>query len=250
MDKISRDLDLLNAQIEQVFNNWINQLFKTINISMPAIVVSFDETTKRAMVQPALRSLFNTTEGIRSESRPPISDVPVMFPSAGGFVHYFPIKKGDILQLFYNHRGLEYIKKTWGESDPDDVLSGKDVVAYAGWGGQEISPVESEAMCLQKEDGTSVIKISSDGSIVVETNSQVTINPESVCTVNGNLQVNGGLAVTGDMDIEGISRISGGATISSGVTISGSLTNNGTNVGSTHRHSGVDLGPHFTQGPS
>lgn len=64
-----------------------------------------------------------------------------------------------------------------------------------------------------------------DGSVCVSLHSgKVRIEADDIEMV-GNVQVTGNVAVTGTM------------------------TNNGTNVGSTHVHSGVDTGPSNTGGP-
>lgn len=53
---------------------------------------------------------------------------------------------------------------------------------------------------------------------------------------------------TGNAVIGGTLTVTGAAAFTSGAAITGALTNNGTSVGSDHRHSGVTVGPGNTGG--
>lgn len=260
--RITRNLEVLGDQLSQMLNGWIQDVFKALNISMPAMVLSFNPKTKRAVVQPGLRSIFKMPSGNRSLSRPPLSDVPILFPSAGGYVHYFPIRKGDIVQLYWNHRGLENFKKTWKESDPDDVLSSKDVVAYAGWGSMTISPRASESMCIQKEDGTASIRIAPNGDIDVETDGNIKAkadgnivadaqgkvsasSPSSASLTAPVINLNGNVFIGGFLAVRGKQGVPGNASFNGSIDATGDVVGSGISL-VTHRHSdpqGGQTGP-------
>jgi hypothetical protein len=59
--------------------------------SLPGIVVSYDETKRTAVVQPAAYD--------SAEPHQPIEDVPVLFPRGGGYRLVWPLAAGDEVEL-------------------------------------------------------------------------------------------------------------------------------------------------------
>jgi hypothetical protein len=76
----------------------------------------------------------------------------------------------------------------------------------------------------------------------IEINGITTIN--GVTTVNGQTTVNGATAINSTLDVSGMSTLAGGA------RVTGEMKNNGTDVGSGHRHPGVQTGGGTTGTPT
>lgn len=108
-----------------------------INTSLPAIVTNVDnlEDHQTIDVLPMINDTFD--DGTALEL-PPILDVPVIFPSAGGGLLSFPVKVGDPILLIFSKRSLD----EWMESrsldevgfTPEDkrYYSLNDAVAFPG----------------------------------------------------------------------------------------------------------------------
>lgn len=74
-----------------------------VRTSMAGEVVSFDANTMTATVRPAVR-----VQAVDSDSRPEVDelpdleDVPVLYPSAGGFLLYIPLSAGDPVRIEFS----------------------------------------------------------------------------------------------------------------------------------------------------
>ena len=190
----------------------LGQALKYVNTALPGIVETYDATTKRARVTPAIRLIH--TDGT-TETRAPIVNAPVVFPSGGGFTLLFPVAVGDAVLLVFSERGLTQFKETFAESDPDrDLLfSEADAIVLPGFGALSVTPATTTGASLQSEDGGNSIQIETDG-ITIETAGHVEIAAESV-----NIESN-------------------------------TLTHNDTNISDDHVHGGVQSGSSDTGPPS
>ncbi len=146
---------------------WIlEQYKKTLNTSLPGLVETYDPATRRARVRIALRKVDN--DG-KAEERTPAVNVPVLYPSGGGFTFIFPLAEGDPVMLIFSQRGLTEFKKTYELSTPDRtrIMDGADVVAVPGFGPLEVMPATQTGAALQTVDGDDFIKID-EGSITIK----------------------------------------------------------------------------------
>ena len=134
MTSMNRDTDYAN--MAQSIRFAIRQSLKDLYTCMPGIVESYDAETQRAVVKGALRVVTTKKEEIEREA---IHNVPVMFPSGGGFSMTFPLEQGDPVLLLYSQRGLTNWKKTLGVAAPDTIgfFSEKDAFAIPGFGTDE-----------------------------------------------------------------------------------------------------------------
>ena len=134
MTSMNRDTDYAN--MAQSIRFAIRQSLKDLYTCMPGIVESYDAETQRAVVKGALRVVTTKKEEIEREA---IHNVPVMFPSGGGFSITFPLEQGDPVLLLYSQRGLTNWKKTLGVAAPDTIgfFSEKDAFAIPGFGTDE-----------------------------------------------------------------------------------------------------------------
>ena len=139
----------------------IRQSFKELYTCTPGIVESYDATTRRAVVMGALNIV--KTDGTEVE-RAEVRDVPVVFPSGGGFSMTWPLEPGDPVLLVYSQRGLSEWKKTFDVSAPDvdGFFSEKDAIAIPGFG----APAEEiEHLIAVGSDG---VRIKTTGTLAIE----------------------------------------------------------------------------------
>ena len=89
MTSMNRDTDYAN--MAQSIRFAIRQSLKDLYTCMPGIVESYDAETRRAVVKGALKVVTTKEEEIEREA---IHNVPVVFPSGGGFAMTFPSRAG------------------------------------------------------------------------------------------------------------------------------------------------------------
>ena len=156
---MNRDTDYAN--MAQSIRFAIRQSLKDLYTCMPGIVESYDAETRLAVVKGALNIVTTKEEEIEREA---IHNVPVMFPSGGGFAMTFPLEQGDPVLLVYSQRGLANWKKTFGVAAPDvfGFLSEKDAIAIPGFGPTQ---GELEHMIAIESDG---VHIRTTGKLAIE----------------------------------------------------------------------------------
>jgi len=111
-------------ELPEVLDAVIESGSAVVRVSMPGMIVKWDESKQMVDVKPLLKRAFYDEEDNRQvESLAIITNVPVIFPGGGGFRLTFPIHAsntdGDICEL------------TFSDSSLDKWLSGK---------GQEVDP--------------------------------------------------------------------------------------------------------------
>ena len=157
----------------------IKQAFKGINTCLPGLVLDYDRGTRRATVQPALSIM--TTDG-RFIPRAPVPNVPVVFPSGGGFSLSFPLHDGDPVLLVYSQRGLSGWKITHDQSPPDRIslFDAADAIAIPGFGPVGNDDPNHFISFEEAADGApDTIRIKSSGRISLEA-PEVLVNGESI----------------------------------------------------------------------
>jgi hypothetical protein len=161
----------LNNEVEyrsfgQALDFVFTQQFKKLHTCLPGIIQSYNQSTKRAQVLPAIERTFTNGD---SQALPILVDVPVIFPSGGGFTVTMPMKKGDGVLILFSQRGITNFKKSFSQSlpDKDSLLSLKDAIAIAGFGAINITPSSSSGATVQSEDGQNAV-IVEDGKVEVK----------------------------------------------------------------------------------
>ncbi len=99
-----------------------------LRVAMPAMVQSYDASTKLADVQPLLLQRIVADDGsVTQEKLPVIPSVPVVFPrGGGGFFIEFPLQAGDNVLVVFCDNSLD-LWKTRGAttSNPLDPLDAR-----------------------------------------------------------------------------------------------------------------------------
>ena len=87
--------------------------------AMPAIVQSFDPAKMTLVAQPAIKGRVRGKDGtISFVEMPLLVDVPVLFPSGGGFSLTFPIAQGDEALIVFADRCIDAWWQSGGIQQP------------------------------------------------------------------------------------------------------------------------------------
>lgn len=193
-----------------VMTDVLQNFLRGVDDMIPAKVVSYDDTTNRAVIKPLV--MIGTTDG-QKISRAQLSNIPVFRFGGGGFFIRFPVKPGDFGWLKATDRDMSLIMQRGGLEDWPNTLrqhSFSDGMFFPdtlkSW---VIDGANADALVIQSLDGSVCVSLHS-GKVKIEAT-----------------------------DIEMVGNMS----------VTGTMTNNGVNIGSTHVHSGVDSGPSNTGGP-
>lgn len=220
----------LAGQLKGALSKWLRE---EVDDMLPARVVSYDDASNRAVIQPLV--MIGTTSGAKV-SRASLPNIPVFRFGSGQFFMRFPIKPGDFGWLKANDKDISLIMQAQGQQedwpnterlhDFSDAMFFPDCVR--GW---LIDGANVDAAVWQSLDGTVCISLHDDKvnvkapNLIAEIASSTEINSPTV-TINSS-----STTITGSTTINGAVAIVGGA-----------LTHNGVNVGSDHVHSGVASG--------
>jgi len=250
----------------QVLDFAFRQHFKKIYTVLPGIVQEYDQSTKRARVLPAIKRL-NTDNSLNS--LPIVVDVPIIFPSGGGFTVTMPVSKDDAVLILFSQRGISNFKNSFKESSPtrESLLSLQDAIAIPGFGSLNITPSSSTGATIQTEDGNNAL-IVENGKVEIQKGSNtVTVDDnEMQAVINGNTltldsskmeaNVGGGILTLNSVSLTSsvpvlapsYSGLSGGsANMISGIDMNSQDIDN---VGSLTTTLGVDLSNHLHTGDS
>lgn len=193
-----------------VMTDVLQNFLRGVDDMIPAKVVSYDDTTNRAVIKPLV--MLGTTDG-QKISRAQLSNIPVFRFGGGGFFIRFPVKAGDFGWLKATDRDVSLIMQRGGLEDWPNTLrqhSFSDGMFFPdtlkSW---VIDGANSDALVIQSIDGSVCVSLHS-GKVKIEA---------------ADIEVVGNMSVTGTM------------------------TNNGVNIGSSHVHSGVQSGTSNTGGP-
>lgn len=193
-----------------VMTDVLQNFLRGVDDMIPAKVVSYDDTTNRATIKPLV--MLGTTDG-QKISRAQLSNIPVFRFGGGGFFIRFPVKPGDFGWLKATDRDMSLIMQRGGLEDWPNTLrqhSFSDGMFFPDTlKSWVIDGANADALVIQSLDGSVCVSLHS-GKVRIEA---------------ADIEVVGNMSVTGTM------------------------TNNGTNVGSTHVHSGVQSGTSNTGGP-
>ncbi len=131
-----------------------------LRVAIPASVERVDLAKGLVDARPLVKDLVGDAGSLTPLSMPVITNVPVVWPGAGGFRLTFPIATGDTVLLVFSDRSLDVWLAKGGEVDPGDprrhALS--DAIAIPGlrpfsdpWAG-----AAADGVTLGQEGGTQV----------------------------------------------------------------------------------------------
>ena len=227
----------LTTVLDKVLLEWSKA---SLHTALPGIIDSYDTTTQRARVRPALRLVMAGAlpgEDGAAMERALAVNVPVVWSAGGGYTSLMPLNPGDRGMLLFSERGMTEFKTTGAISTPDQsrFFSESDAVFMpCDFGIRAVTPASVTAAVLQTLDGVRSLLVDTDRVELRAGDTRVTATESGIR-----------LACSGTLEIE-----AGGVEVSGGLNVtSGSLRHSGKNVGATHTHSGVQSGPGVTGPP-
>jgi len=214
----------------------IDSILYRLRTITPAVVTAVNLTKNTVDVQPVIMRKVNGILG----PLPPVMDVPIAYYGAGGFVVTFEPAIGDMCELMVNDRSIERLKLAGGVADSGKVRRHDmtDSVAYFGFNdyGNSYPDIKS-GMEVRSRDGTTSFHV--EGDKITLTVGGVELATYEASVINFKVPV---IYSVGGVPM---SSISGAGTSFTG----GTLTHNSVNIGSDHKHSGVQTGPDNTGNP-
>lgn len=140
---------------------------------MPGIIVSYDASTNKAEIQPALNKSYVSGP----MPLPILNNVPILFPN---FIS-FPINIGDYVLLIFSQRAIDLWLAVGGQVTPNDPrkFNISDAIALPG-----LKPFTEDfsgnaGTDFQISFGGSIISISPTGAIQIRTASTVAIGNQT-----------------------------------------------------------------------
>lgn len=196
--------------------------------ALPGIVESVNLAAQTVTVQPSVREQVMMDDGTpASVPLPLLPDVPIIFPSGGGYSLTFPVEPGDECLVVFADRCIDAWWQSGGVQEQADLRAHDLSDGFAIFGPRsqprKLSGVSSSSVQLRADDGSAAVEISAAG-IVLHHPSAVTITSSHV-------------------------------TIDAPVTVTGPITApNGATIGGipfgSHHHTGVHAGSDTSGGPT
>lgn len=177
---------LLN-DAEQAMRLVLDGRQSTMWTAMPCIVESVDLEAMTIKAQPSIQGIIEDESGkTQNVNLPLLADVPIVFPSAGGFIITFPIEAGDEVLVVFASRCIDSWWQSGGIGRPMEARMHdlSDGFAIPGPRSQPkvVENVSPTAVQIRNDAGTSYIEIEADGKIKMKS---------TEVTIEGNLKVTG-----------------------------------------------------------
>lgn len=181
-------------------------VFRTLEVMLPAKVVSYDRATNRAVVQPLV--MMTTTDG-QALNRAQLVNIPVHRLGGGGFFISVPLKAGDFGWIQACDRDISLVLQRGGLEDrantkrfhsfSDSLFVPESLKDWA------INGKNADALVIQSLDGSTCIAID-NGRVEIDAAS-VIVNGDAV--VNGDSTTNGNVRHNGDLEVDGTIKATG-----------------------------------------
>jgi hypothetical protein len=164
--------------------------------ALPGIVSAVNLAANTVSVQPAIQGAVTDASGnVSNVNLPVLVDVPIVFPSAGGFSLTFPIVAGDEVLVIFSSRCID----TWwqsggiGKQAEARMHDLSDGFAIAGIKSQatKIANISNSSVQLRNNDGSTFVEIDGSGNITLKSATLITLDSPLV-------QMTGDLNVAGD----------------------------------------------------
>ena len=212
------------------------------SVVLPGRIVSFDAGLQLAEVKISMDSIWSSSQQNPTTSeRTHAFGVPVHFPQGGNYCITFPVAAGDPCLLVFSQMGYDHwlyenkdlggmlednpvphLRRNFDEEDGFCILFKNRPTAISNY-----SDADAE---FRSNDRTQFISIKADGTIEIETPTEVGIKAPTIA-IEGNLTVSGTVVTQ------------------STITASGDVVGAGISL-SLHTHSGVTTGPGNTAPPN
>lgn len=187
------------SSLEGLLYYLADQINLELECCLPAFIVSYDRSSNRAVVQPAVSEVATSGQKI---SRDKLYDIPVLTLSGGGFFINFPLSPGDSGWIVACDRDISLFKQNLQETAPNtfqkhrfsDAFFIPDKVKNFTVSGEDVS-----GLVISSLSGNN--KIVLNGSNLNITSAAITVTGTSAfknqvtaednVTINKNLEVDG-----------------------------------------------------------
>lgn len=143
----------------------------TIWTAIPCIVNSVDLDAMTCEAQPAIQGVIENEDGsTQNVNLPLLADVPIVFPSAGGFLVTMPMAKGDEVLVVFSSRCIDAWWQSGGINLPMEARMHdlSDGFAIPGPRSQPNVPsgdISSTDLQIRNDAGTTYLSIKANGKI-------------------------------------------------------------------------------------
>lgn len=250
-ERVANPEELEQVRIERMLGN--------LRTASPGIVKEVDLSRQTVTVQLAIQGKIVDQSGVAKWiNMPLLTDVPIIWPRAGGFSLTFPVAIGDECLVVFGERCIDSWWQSGGVQKPIDDRQHDLSDAFAIFGPtsqpRKLKNVQANAVELRTDSRSDYISLkngSLDINIVGAANvkcGSATVEARTTTVNSPSNTINGPLTVTGLITGQGGMTISGG----SGAAVTGNMTITGGDVKAdeislkNHRHtgdSGGDTGP-------
>lgn len=187
----------------------------TIWTALPCIVQSVNFASMTISCQPTIQGVtYDQNNNAIYVNLPLLADVPIVFPSAGGFTITLPIQVNDEVLVIFASRCIDAWWQSGGIGLPIEMRMHDLSDGFAIPGPKSlpnvVTAISSTGAQIRNNAGTSYVEISGDGKIKLVSPSEIDIT--------GNLKVSGSIVSQGEVTGNGIAL---STHIHSGVTTGG-----------------------------
>jgi len=208
-NRAKQGLPTLEALVQQGVRNAL----KDLHTSMPGIIDTFDPATQTCTVQPAIKRIFVGGEAV---ALPILINVPVSFPSAGGFNITLPVKQGDECLIIFSERSIDNWLQFGDIKIPNDRrfhdLSDGVVIMGLKSNPNVVTDYDPDNLVIRNTANDVKVTIGADNNIAIDTPGDINMAAANV-NVTGNLTVSEDVTIAGDVTadtVEGSSEVTGG----------------------------------------
>jgi hypothetical protein len=175
------DRDQFLNDTEGAIRTALQSLQSSLWTAIPCIVESINFTTMTIEAQPTIQGIVEDENGVKTNvNMPVLPDVPIVFPSAGGFSLTLPIAVGDEVLVIIASRCIDSWWYNGGIGVPMETRMHDLSDAFAIPGPRSkprvISSISSSTAQLRNDAGTAYIEIDASGHINIKGNLNVTGN--------------------------------------------------------------------------
>lgn len=160
--------DILDTRA-QLLKDVLDARLGEVHVSMPGRIKSYDASTQLADVECLLNPTLMTAEGEETVVIGVITNVPIEFPSGGGYFISFPLEAGDPVKLTFHDYSLDVWMQRGGVVDVKDLRSHhqSDASAYPGLRAkpEKLTSASATKLVIGKDDDASM-QITIDGSTI------------------------------------------------------------------------------------
>jgi hypothetical protein len=156
----------------------IEDYLKNLRVACPGIIQSYNESAQTVTVLPAIKEKIKINGNVSDEALPLLVDVPVYFPSGGGYSLTFPIVAGDECLVVFADSCIDAWWQSGGVQSQLDKRRHdlSDAFAFVGFKSKPNAVPAGAGTTLQGGSGS----INFNGGTITITNANVNINSSNV----------------------------------------------------------------------